>query len=579
MVDVPDNGGEASEEQVAGSSAPEPEDATSTDGAEAVNTNDAPAGTDGGEQPSGRRRWPWVVAIAAVVLFGGGVWAFNAVLGGGGPQPAEAMPASTAAYFRVDLDPSAGQKIAALRLADRFPALEDVAADLGEDLKRALVESIGDQDPEFAARFDYEDDFEPWLGDRIGVGIVLGDLEEPTPLIAIQVTDRDAAEATLSDVLAHLEEDDPEGGSGFAFTGDYVVIAPTQEVADRAVSQAEEASLADNELFTEVHGGLGDPGVASMWVGADLDELFGTTLTAQGAGEVEAAPAGLTDAAAQPELGELTMAAALRLDAGHVELAGQAILDTGSIEDVAAGIGSDLDAAATLGRLPATTLFGLTFAGLDLTTEQRQDAWDQMMSGPAASGFDPEQLADDLEESFGVVLPDDLFDLLSNDLTVALDASVLDVEDPLGPAGFAAALVFDLSGDAGEQAVTKLVDLIEESGLGLAVDNDGERAIIALSDEYLDELTGAAGVELLSDTGAAARALGTEEPVSAALYLDAGGLVDAAADGDAATEAVPDDVLANIEPIEAVGLSAWQEDRGDDLPMGHFSLRVTLTED
>ncbi len=67
-----------------------------------------------------------MVAIAAAVLLGGAAWALVAVLGGGGPQPAEALPASTAAYFRIDLDPSAGQKIAALRLADRFPALEDV---------------------------------------------------------------------------------------------------------------------------------------------------------------------------------------------------------------------------------------------------------------------------------------------------------------------------------------------------------------------------------------------------------------------------------------------------------------------
>ncbi len=303
--------------------------------------------------------------------------------------------------------------------------------------------------------------------------------------------------------------------------------------------------------------------------------------TAQGTLGIDAAPAGLANAA-EPGLGAFTVAAALRLDADHIELAGQAILADGSLGDVATGVGADLDAATTLGRLPATTLFGLTFAGVDLTAEQRQEAWDQMMSGPAGSGFDPDQLADDLEESLGVDLPDDLFDLLSNDITVALDASVLDVEDPLGPAGFAAALVFDLSGGAGEQAVVKMIDLIEESGLGLAVDNDGERAIIALSESYLDELTGATDVELLSETGAAARALGTEGPVSAAFYVDIGGLVDvaadAAADGDGATEAVPDDVLANIEAIEAVGLTAWQEDRGDALPMGHFNLRVTLTE-
>ncbi len=574
MVDVPESGAAESQEHARGTGAPEPEDATHTDGAEVLTGDAAPAGADVEQGPS-RRRWPWVVAIAAAILLGGAAWALVAVLGGGGPQPAEALPAGVDAYFRIDLDPSAGQKLAARELASRFPALEDVADDLEGDLKRVIYDIIAEQDPDFAADVDFDEDLASWLGDRVGVGLILDDPGVPVALVAVQVTDGDAA----AEALPRLFDEEDVGLVAYAFAGDYVVFAEDQATADQAVADAADESLADNELFTEVHGGLGDPGVASMWLGADLDELFGTTLTAQGAGEIEAAPAGFAEAAAQPELGELTMAAALRLDADHIELAGQAILDTGSLGDVATGVGSDLDAATTLGRLPATTLFGLTFAGVDLTAEQRQDAWDQMMSGPAGSGFDPDQLADDLEESLGVVLPDDLFDLLSNDITVVLDASVLDVEDPLDPADFAAALVFDLSGEAGEQAVVKVVDLIEESGLGLAVDNDGERAVITFSESYLDQLTGATDVELLSDTGAAARALGTEGPVSAAFYLDAGGLADAAADGDGATDAVPEDVLANIEAIEAVGLTAWQEEREDALPMGHFNLRVTLVDD
>jgi hypothetical protein len=573
MVDVPESRAAGSQEHERGTGARESEDVSPTDGAEVLTGDAAPAEAVVEEGPW-RRRWPWVVAIAAAILLGGSAWALVAVLGGGGPQPAEALPAGVDAYFRIDLDPSAGQKLAARELASRFPALEDVADDLEGDLKRVIYDIIAEQDPDFAADVDFDEDLAPWLGDRVGVGLILDDPGVPVALVAVQVTDGDAA----AEALPRLFDEEDVGLVAYAFAGDYVVFAEDQATADQAVADAADESLADNELFTEVHGGLGDPGVASMWLGADLDELFGTTLTAQGPGEVEAAPAGFTEAAAQPELGELTMAAALRLDADHIELAGQAILDTGSIGDVATGVGSDLDAATTLGRLPATTLFGLVFAGVDLTAEQRQDAWDQMMSGPAGSGFDPDQLADDLEESLGVVLPDALFDLLSNDITVVLDASVLDVADPLDPADFAAALVFDLSGDAGEQAVVKLVDLIEESGLGLAVDNDGERAVITFSEGYLDQLTGATDVELLSDTEAAARALGTEGPVSAAFYLDAGGLADAAAEGDGATDAVPEDILANLEAIEAVGLTAWQEEREDALPMGHFNLRVTLVD-
>src|SRR5689334_6156643 len=83
-----------------------------------------PPSDDAGAGRAGRRTA--VIAGGAVVclaLVGGGVWAAMSFLASG-PQPAEALPASTIGYASVDLDPSGGQKIEAFRMISKFPAIE-----------------------------------------------------------------------------------------------------------------------------------------------------------------------------------------------------------------------------------------------------------------------------------------------------------------------------------------------------------------------------------------------------------------------------------------------------------------------
>jgi len=543
--------------------------------------SDATGGADAvaAAEPGSRRRWPWMAGIAAVLIVGGGALAFSFILGGGGPQPAEALPASTDVYFRVDLDPSPGQKIAAVRLAGRFPALEDVADELEDDLKAAFFEFVGEQDPDFAAEFDYETDIAPWLGDRIGVGVILDDPDRPVPLVAIQVSDRDAAAETLPRLL----RPDASGGvAGFAFTGEYVLIAEEQALADRYAAEAEVASLADSERFTELHDMLGDPGVMSFWFDGDLDQLIGGDLTAQGG--VNAAPASRPAdalAATEPEPGRIAVAAAIRLDDRHLELAGVTLPDPGTLpDDIPGSMGSDLDAATALGRLPVTTLFGLFFGGIDLDPEQRTQLWNDMMQAPAEQGFDPDQLADDLEAETGVSLPDDLFDLLSNDITLAIDASVLRLVGDFGSGstGFPIAIVFDTDESAGREAVTKLVDLIEDTGFGLWVDDDGSTIVLSASNDYLSAITGE-DTQLLAESGVVDRVVDSGQPVWLATFFNVQSLVPELRPGGAMAGSVEDDVLENLEVLEAVGFTAWADTTNEDLPVGHFRFRVSVGEE
>ncbi|MBA2337806.1 MAG: DUF3352 domain-containing protein [Acidimicrobiia bacterium] len=520
-----------------------------------------------------RRRWPWMVALAAVAVLGGAAWAFSAVLGGGGPQPAEALPASTDFYFRLDLDPSPAQKIAAVRLARRFPALQGLADDLEGDLKQALFEAAAGQDPDFAEEFDYEDDIEPWLGDRTGIGVILDDPARPIPVAVLQVSDPDAAAEILPRLLTFEQSSEP---AGFAFVGDYALIAEDQNLADRYAAEAEAGSLADSDNFAQVHGALGDLGIASMWMDADLDDLMSSGFTAAG----DPATVGAMPAATQPGQGRLTMAAAVRLDAEHVDLAGVVVPSDELMallpQSAPAG---DADAAARIGRLPATTLLGIAIAGVDLSADERARLWDQLTSNQSGPEFG--QFAAELEEQFGITLPDDYFDLFSNDITLSLDMAIFDFEESfgVGAAGFPFAAIFDTTAASGREAVTKLVGLVETSGFELAVEDDDSTIVVAASGDYLRTLTGEA-TALLSDSGEAARAVGTDDPVNMAMFLNVEALIDELGVGGALAGSVSDEVRENLEPFQTVGITAWWDDLGgDDAGSSNFRIRVTVGEE
>lgn len=522
-----------------------------------------------------RRRWPWMVALAAVAVLGGAAWAFSAVLGGGGAQPAEALPASTDFYFRLDLDPAPGQKLAAVRLAGRFPALENLADDIEGDLKEAMFEAAAGQDPDFAEEFDYEDDIEPWLGDRTGIGVILDDPARPAAVAVLQVSDREAAAEILPRLLALEESREP---AGFAFVGDYALIAENQDLADRYAADAEAASLADSASFGDLHGALGDLGIASMWLDADLDELMASSFIAAGdRGVVNAAPA----ATEPPQPGRLSMAAAVRLDAGHIDLVGVVRPDAELIAAFPQAIYSGgVDAAARIGRLPATSLLGIAIGGIDLSAEERTRLWDQMMGDPTAQGFEIEQFAAELEEQFGINLPDDYFDLFSNDITLSLDMAIFDLEETFGSGavGFPFAAIFDTTAASGRDAVSKLVDVIESSGFGLAVDEDDSTVAVAASDGYLRSVIDEA-TERLSDAGEADRAVGSDDPVTMAMFLNLEALVEELGVGGALAGSVPDDVRENLEPFQSVGITAWWDELDGGVGSGNFRIRVTLGEE
>ena len=91
---------------------------------------------------SGRKRGAIIGGgLLAVALAGGGAAYAVAALGGGGVQPDSAVPSSAMAIVTVDLDPSAGQKLDALRFARMFPDVKTALGD-SDDPRKSLFKAL-----------------------------------------------------------------------------------------------------------------------------------------------------------------------------------------------------------------------------------------------------------------------------------------------------------------------------------------------------------------------------------------------------------------------------------------------------
>ena len=172
-----------------------------------------------------------MIAVGAIVAGGavvaGGAWAATSFFATGA-QPAEALPASTVAYFSVDLDPSGGQKIEAIKTLRKFPGFTDkVDLQTDDDLRERFFEEVTSSGE--CEGLDYDADVKPWLGSRAAMAVVdLGE-DEPTPVGVVQTTDSGKAEDGLSALVDACGGGEAAEGDvgGWVVDGDWIVVAET----------------------------------------------------------------------------------------------------------------------------------------------------------------------------------------------------------------------------------------------------------------------------------------------------------------------------------------------------------------
>jgi hypothetical protein len=564
-----------------------------------------------------------LVLVLALVV---GVTVAVRGLSGGGSQPEDALPGGAFAFAKVDLDPSAGQKINALRFLRKFPALRDKVS-LNDDLRETLFESVSESAG--WEELDFDKDVDPWLGSRIaiaayppaedaentggsassGAGFASAeavaapardlapteaplqpedfgqtfdpeelaeefgktfDPEEfaetfdpdefeeefdpdgdggelgsdvdgsgelgpfgavPNVVVALQVTDAAKARAGLDKLIA-ASPDAPK--PGIVFQGDYALLAPDQDAADKAAKDAKAGVLSAEENFSSDLDALGD-GVASAWLDMDgMGALAGLTgLVGTGAFGLGGTPSGGEGSAGRTSY-------VVKFDgADAVEVRGAV---TGA--EPIPGSGQELRG---FGELPDDSVVAFGLAGGDALVptyfEQLRRTFDGMGADGPEGGFD-DMLAE-AEKDLGIALPEDLAVLLGSNLVGSLQAGTLrDGDVQVGAR---------VSTD-GRRAMS-VIDKLKKSA---AFENEDVPVVSRLTDDGMIVASSAAHADRLAAGGSlgrrdvVAKAMPDIEGSTMALWVDIRGI---------AAE-FTEDVDENLEPLEGVGLTVRLHDDG-----------------
>ncbi|MDI6908866.1 DUF3352 domain-containing protein [Nocardioides sp.] len=510
--------------------------------------------------PSGRSgpRTGWIVGggVAVLAVVGAGAWAAWSFFATG-PQPAEALPGATIAYASVDLDPSGGQKIEALRTLRKFPAFKDeIGLETDDDIRQWIFEEV--QGSGACADLDYGDDVEPWLGDRMAVAAVDAGEDAPSPVFVLQVTDEGKADRGLAKIQ------DCSGGDGGAWSiaDGWALVGETQEIVDRVAADAAESPLSEDEDYRTWTDAAGDAGIATAYLAPEAgqvlaDNLGGLMPPLYGLGD--AVPGSSTDLLPSEvtrgleEFGGL--AATLRFDDGSLEL--EVAADAGKSQEALDGADRGDDVLATLPDDTAAAL-GIGFA----------DGWfgdlvDQF-AGQLGGDLSGDELLDELSSDSGLDLPEDVETLTGESAALAIGGD-FDLETFVNSAdgsGVPVGLKVQGDPDGIESVLDKLRPQLDGAESFLGSDRDGDLIAIGPDADYRQQLLedgDLGGSEVFENV--------VREAGDAAAILfvnfDAGDWLASLAGDDPEVE-------DNLEPLQGLGVSTWLQDDAS-----HVVLRLT----
>ena len=510
-----------------------------------------------------------LIALGAIVAGGavvaGGAWAATSFFATG-TQPAEALPDSTIAYVSVDLDPSGGQKIEAIKMLRKFPAFTDtINLETDDDIRERIFEELTKSGE--CEGLDYAEDVEPWAGSRAAMAAVdLGE-DEPAAVGVLQVTDAGKAEdgmATLVEKCGGAEGSSDAGG--WVVDGDWMVVAETEEIAQQVVDAADGATLAGDAAFGQWTGEAGDDGFMTMYVAKAaaqyLDDAAGMG-SMLGGMSMDGSQMG--DEQVPPELQELIdkfdgAAATVRFDDGAVEVEyAMSNWQEDVTEFMETEAGVDM-----IGDLPDDTVaafgFGLKAGWADALLDYLKT------SLPEEADTIDEQLAQ-FEDETGLAFPEDIETLLGEGVTVSLGSGIdPDAITNGGPGEIPAGI--RIKGDAGEiQAVLdKISDLAgPEAAEFLQVSEGDGYAVIAMQDDYRSKLEASGDLAGSDDYSEVVEADNAQSVMYVNFDADDDWLVRAMGD-----VGVDDKDVGNLAPLSAFGISGWVD--GDVI---HGMLKLT----
>jgi hypothetical protein len=535
--------------------------------------------------------------LVGAAAIGVGAWAAYSFISTG-PQPAEALPADTLGYLSVDLDPSGGQKIEALRTLNKFPKFkDDVGVGTDDDVKKAIFERILEQAP--CDGLDYDGDIRPWIGDRAAVAAVDAGNESPDVVLVLQVTDADKADAGLSSIRdCGQGASDSSGGSdesaanatgGWVIEGDWAVIAETEGIAQDVANASKDGSLADDEDFQHWTSEAGDSGVVTMYAGpslgdyvaAHVGDLFGFPFGFASGSDcaVSSGPSAAanpldeicTDASGDGGSGGTQLPDAVQQTLEDFQgIAGTVRFDNGAIELEFAGGGAEQvpffsgqSADDVIATLPGDTAaaFGVGFA----------DGWFGDLVdfyAPLVGGTDDvDAFVQQMSEETGLDIPDDIEALLGDAAVVAVDSGIDPDAMVNSTDGSDVPVAVKVKGDpdAIEAVLEKLRAKVTDGGDVLVLDSDSEGDFVAIGPNaaYRAKVLGDGH---LGDNDVFKDVVREADSASAVLFVNIDelqGLIEQSAGGD-------QELIDNVKPLSGFGISTWM-----DGEIAHSMVRIT----
>lgn len=519
----------------------------------------------GGGEPAGssrRGRRTAVLAggaLAGVAVLGGAAWAASWYLSSGA-QPAEVLPDTTLGYVSVNLDPGGQQLLAAKETLEKFPAWNDEEIGSQGDLRKWLFEEA--QQESGCEDLDYAADVEPWLGDRAAIAGVDTGGEMPVGVVAIEVKDQDQAgdgleqlKACAADEIAAESGTSEDGSStedgGYAFSGDWVLLAETTQIAEDVVAATEAGSLADDQDHQRMLDEAGDAGIMTMYAApeagdwmVDLARETGSMGT-DGAEMLLAAYEDFGGAAGQVRFGDGSM---------EVEFAGEFAAE---FTDSFANDAGD-DVVATL---PADTAVAIGYGF--------NPGWVDALVGQLepALGMTPDAFYAEIESATGLSLPEDVETLLGESAAVGVSGEA-DVEAMVNSGDFSS-IVFAAKVKGDPEAIEDVLDRIRgqlPTGTELMSRSEGDYVVVGVNEQALEAF--AADGDLGGQDDYQDVIPESEQAVSV-VYLNADAGDDWLVKAMEAAGADEDEV-DNARPLAAIGASGWLVDG-----VSHGKLRLT----
>lgn len=526
----------------------------------------------GDDEPRSRRgrTIALVGGLLAIVTVGaGGAFAYSA-LGGGGPQPETALPSTTVAFVKVDLDPSAGQKVDAVRFLRAFPQARDQVNEKS-DLRQVAFTAL--QKEGQLEGVDFRTDVAPWLGQRLGLGLVPGasTQDEPTAVLALAVTDRASA-------LEHLPKIADALGGACQVVEDFAVCTRGKDgsALDAVLTATARGSLAEAATFRQDMSDLGEDGVVAGWVdsakaatvaaklpflsavgldGAALDAGSGSGAVRAGGVPSVASSAPYADAG--------RTAVALRFDGPHLELAGHtngakaSFVGTKHVTGVTSLPWDSLGAVSIANggaQLRAVwPELEQTFAKTAKPPTSTPGATPGTAKAPSSPTPDvPTIPLSAVQHLLGITVPDELYAALGSQFTLVFGG----VEERNGD--LKAAIV----GDGDQVVLGKLAKSGQEIGMDtLTLLPSPGRSVLATSDEYGQEVVTGSG---LGDMPSFRDAVKDVEDARAVVYVDIAGMVTQFKDEMSEEDA------AELSHLSALGITVSGEGTSAD-----FRIRLT----